>query len=134
MDKPENEREDVFLARLMCERKGKKDNIPLGIAYWNRPEWKMFFKQQILAANSLLKIYPFQVVIAAVNNKKVNWTYSLRAPQLKQILIEENAKYERKLVIEEKRIERDEKREEIIQSETAPVIMEEAKSLRSRLD
>ena len=130
----ENERPDVFLAKMMCERKGKKENIPLGMAFWQRTEWKMFFKQQILAANSLLKVYPFEVINAAINHKKMLWAYSLRSPQLKEYLTAEFAKYERKIVIEEKRKEHELTKPEIIQTDTAPIILEDKSSLRNRLD
>ena len=130
------EREDVFLSKLMCERKAKSENIPLPLGYWNSKEWRLFFKQQVLAANTLLKIYPFPVIVAAVKNKKTNWVWSLRSPQLKNVLIEENAKYERLLEIEEKKKEMAAKQEkvEIVQTENAPVISGNSKSLKTRLD
>jgi hypothetical protein len=134
MTTEKEERYDILLAKLMCERKGKKENIPLGVQYWNRPEWKLFFKNQILAANTLLKLYPFEVVHSAITSKKAAWMYSLRSPQLKQILIDEFAKYERKEKIEEIRKEKESKKEVIIQNEIAPVILDNSKSLKSRLD
>ncbi len=127
-------RHDVFLADIMCKRKGKKENIPTPPGYWNMPEWKVFFKQQILAANKLMKIYPFEVVSAAINNKKTNWIYSLHYPGLKQILLEENSRYERKLKRDIQNQEKMSKREEIVQTDTAPVIFDDENSLRNRLD
>ncbi len=136
MTEKETDREDIFLAKLMCERQGKAKKIPLGVAYWNTKDWKLEFKKQILAANKLLKIYPFSVICLAVNNKKMSWVYSLNYPGLKQILEEELNRYERKLVIEAKREEHKAKTEEfeIVQTEQAPTILDEKKSLKSRLD
>lgn len=127
-------RNDVFLADIMCKRKGKKENIPTPPGYWSMPEWKIFFKQQILAANKLMKIYPFEVLVAAVNNKKTNWIYSLHYPGLKQILLEENSRYERSQKREEQQREKMSKREEVVQTNNAPVIFEDEDSLRNRLD
>ncbi len=118
----------------MCKRKGKKENIPTPPGYWSMPEWKIFFKQQILAANKLMKIYPFEVLVAAVNNKKTNWIYSLHYPGLKQILLEENSRYERSQKREERQREKMSKREEVVQTNNAPVIFEDEDSLRNRLD
>lgn len=131
-----NEREDIFLAKLMCERQGKAKKKPLGVAYWNTDEWKLEFKKQLFAANKLLKIYPFEVITAAVNGKKMSWVYSLNYPGLKQVLEEENFKYERKQVIEQKLNEEKAKTkvDEFVHTESAPVILNDKKSLKSRLD
>ncbi len=131
----ENEREDRYLADIMCKRKSKKDGIPLPLAYWNITfpfNWKLFYRQQLMAANSLLKIYPFSVITATISNKKVDWCYSLRFPGLKQILEEEQSKYERKKLIEESKPKKVEVHVE--STEQAPMIMETGKSLKSKLD
>lgn len=128
-------REDTYLADIMCKRQGKKKGIPTPEGYWNLPDWKLEYRTQILAANRLLKIYPFDVVLAAVNNKKMSWVYSLHYPGLKQVLTEELGRYERKLKREENIKEKLVNREETIQSNTAPLILEDNReTLRNKLD
>jgi hypothetical protein len=88
-----------YLAELMCIRLAKKNNLPLPDKFWNTKEWRMPYKQQLMAAHALLKVYNARAVVAAVNRKEVSWMYSLRYDGLKQLIIEEQAKLER---IEEK--------------------------------
>jgi len=118
----------------MCKRRGKKENIPTPPSYWSMPDWKSYYKHQILAANRLLKIYPFEVIVNAVNNKKCTWIYSLFYPGLNQILIEENARFERKEKRAEVIAEKMSTREDTKQADTAPEILNDHSSLRSRLD
>lgn len=124
----------VYLAKLMCERKAKKEKIPISPGYWNDKDWQKFFKEQIIAANALLKIYPFEVISASVKTKKMDWVYSLRYPGLKQVLIDENAKYEKKIEFARKKEENSKPKAEIIQTEQAPIIVNDKKSLGNRLD
>ena len=45
------------IAEIMCERQAKSKKVDLPPKFWNLPTWKRSFMQQILAANSLLKVY-----------------------------------------------------------------------------
>lgn len=130
----EQQRPAAHLADIMCLRRGKKEGIPTPPKYWSLPEWKSYYKHQILAANRLLKIYPFEVIVAAINNKKCNWIYSLFYPGLNQVLEEENARYERRLKIEEHNLKKEIEREEIKEITSAPQILQNNSSLRHRLD
>ena len=130
----EIKRYDTYLADIMCKRKGKKENKPTPPGYWNSDEWQLYFKQQILGANRLLKVYPFEVIISVLNSKKANWVFSLYYPGLNQLLADENHKYERKLKREEIIKAKMEQREETKQTEKAPEILSDQKSLRNRLD
>lgn len=122
-----------YLADLCCRRKGKKENIPTPPNYWNMPEWKVEYKRKILDANKFLKVYPFEVLTAVLLSKKFNWVYSLYYPGLKQPLEEENARYERRLIMQEQR-EKVKRPEEVQNAGAAPTILDDKKSLRSRLD
>lgn len=84
-----------YLAELMCSRLAAKRKQKLPQKFWSLPEWKLLFKQQKIAAYSLLKIYSSDVVIKAVKRKDVEWIYSLRYPGLNQICVEEEAKIEK---------------------------------------
>lgn len=84
-----------YLAELMCMRLAKKNNLPLPDKFWNTTEWRMPYKQQLMAAHALLKVYNAKAVVAAVNRKEVSWMYSLRYDGLKQLIVEEQAKLAR---------------------------------------
>jgi hypothetical protein len=84
-----------YLSELMCKRLAEKNKEKLVDGFWNIARWRVLYKQQIMAANSLLKIYPATVIISTVNRKDFLWVYSLRSPQLSQGLIEEFDKYKK---------------------------------------
>lgn len=81
-----------FVTELICEKKAQIDKKDLPAKFWNLPHWKSFFRQQILVANGLLKIYNEVPVIRAV--KASYGLYSLRAPQLDNLLKAEQHKWE----------------------------------------
>ena len=125
-----------FIADLLCKRKGKKENIPTPPGYWSMPEWKVEYKKQILSANKFLKVYPLEVIVAVLNDKKLNWVYSLYCPSLKQALEVEMERYSRSIVREEHLREKEElsKINSFESTESAPIILEDKISLRNRLD
>ncbi len=59
----------------------------------------------MVAANRLLKVYPEQAIINAVNRKDLLWLYSLRFPKLPQYIKEEVAKLEKLQAKMEKPVE-----------------------------
>lgn len=84
-----------YLAEIMCIRMARKNKETLPVKFWNTPKWKMPYKQQIIAANALLKIYEPEHIIAAVNRKDCQWIYSLRFPGLNQKILEEKDRIEK---------------------------------------
>lgn len=84
-----------YLAEEMCIRKAKKQKERLSAGFWHIPKWKKFYRSQIIAANSLLKIYDEKAVLNAVKRKEVSWCYSLRIKRLDQILLEEQDKVDK---------------------------------------
>ena len=78
-----------YLAEIMCNRQAIKKKERLPDKFWNTPKWKMPFKQQILAAHALLKIYEPDEIIAGIMRKDAQWIFSLRFPGLNQIILEE---------------------------------------------
>lgn len=129
----QDERPDIYLAKLMCKRQGKKKNIALSITFWNDSNWKLEFKTQIMAANRLMKIYPFEVICSSVGGKN-DWIYSLNYPGLKKILHEENIKFETKKEIQTKIEEKKKVKVEVESKEEAPPIIGKKKTLGSKLD
>lgn len=102
-----------YLAEVMCMRVAKKNKETLPVKFWNEPKWKMQYKQQIVAANSLLKIYEPDAIIAAVNRKDSQWIYSLRYPGLNQKILEEKDRLD-KLAIKLTKVEKVEYNEDIV--------------------
>lgn len=84
-----------YLAELVCERIAKKDGNALPVKFWNTDRWKNIFLQQLLAANTLLKVYHPLAVIRGLRLQKT--VYSLRAKwlldtvdtQQKKLLVEQ---------------------------------------------
>lgn len=99
-----------YLTELMCERKANKERRKIEAGFWHDDYWKQFYVQQIQAANSLLKLYPVEIIVEAVKDKRASWMYSLRSPQLKPILADYQKRSENKAKIE---------KEKKLQSQTA---------------
>lgn len=91
-----------YLAELMCKRLAQKNKQTLPSKFWNLPEWRMIYKNQLIAAHALIKVYDPRAIIAAVERKTFSWVYSLRYPGLRQAILEEEAK----LKIADKKIEK----------------------------
>jgi hypothetical protein len=66
------------LAELMCERMAKIQKVELEYRFWESPLWLKAFKDQLYAANSLLKKYSYEAITKALLKQKT--TYSYRSP------------------------------------------------------
>jgi|ETNvirenome_6_85_1030632.scaffolds.fasta_scaffold39034_2 hypothetical protein len=75
-----------LLTEIMCERKSKKDNMVLGHKFWNKEEWKLFYRRTIIAANKTFKLYSSEVVFRVLKHKKHQWQYSLHEKTLNEAL------------------------------------------------
>jgi hypothetical protein len=60
--------------------------------FWKLPAWKKTFMQQVLAANSALKLYSAKAILTAL--RKVTNAYSLRAGWLVDMMAKEQHQYE----------------------------------------
>tara|TARA_R110002020_G_scaffold46539_17_gene132385 strand:- start:2093 stop:2527 length:435 start_codon:yes stop_codon:yes gene_type:complete len=83
-----------YVTELICEKKAKTENKELPIKFWELPEWLKYYKYQIMLANKLIKEYGEHSVIAALNDKRMWKTYSLRSPFLKDVIKEYKEKEE----------------------------------------
>lgn len=81
-----------YITELICEKLAKKNKKTLTLKFWENEEWSKFYRQQIIVANGLLKIYSDKAIVLALNSKKAWSIYSLRAPHLDPIIQEEEAK------------------------------------------
>lgn len=103
MNKTENNQTAAQkLAEIMVRREAAKKKIVLPLKFWNTDPWKKKYKQQIIAANALLKIYEPAAIFNALKRKECSWQYSLRANGINDACKEEQALLEKKeVVIEE---------------------------------
>lgn len=117
-----------FITEMICEHRANVQKKPLMNQFWRLPEWASFYKQQILAATGLLKIYSPNAIIAALRRKEAARIFSLRAPHLDAIIDAE----ERRIKLEnEQRI----KKVEIVNKEIVPELRPEVgkKSVAAKL-
>lgn len=76
-----------YLAELICIKAADKKKEFLTDNFWDKIQWKVFYKQQCMAARALLKLYSVQAIIKALNDKKSWGIFSLRSPFLDNIII-----------------------------------------------
>jgi len=81
-----------YITELICSKKASSNGKELPQKFWELKEWGAYFRQQIVSANALLRIYDARAIIRALNNPKCFKVYSLRAPQLDAIIQEEERK------------------------------------------
>ncbi len=79
-----------YITERICVKKAGSNDLPK--RFWEIAAWKNYYKQQIIAANGLLKIYSPQAIIAALKHNKAYSIYSLRAPHLDQIIQDEECR------------------------------------------
>jgi hypothetical protein len=78
-----------FITELICERKAIKDKEDLHFRFWTSKKWAKFFRDQIATANKLVKAHNPIAIIKALNEPKGKTIYSLRAPFLKDIIVQQ---------------------------------------------
>lgn len=81
-----------YIAEFICEKKALINKEILKERFWSNPVWAKFYKQQILAANGLLKIYKPEAIINALKSRQAYRIFSLRAPHLDAIIDAEQRK------------------------------------------
>ena len=75
-----------YITELICEKKAKQDKLDLNYRFWLKSEWSKYYKNQIASAHKLLKKYNAKAIIRALQDKKTDKIYSLRAPHLIPII------------------------------------------------
>lgn len=81
-----------YITELICEKKAIIDKKDLYYRFWTNKEWSQFYKNQIASANKLLIKYSEIAIIRALSNAKASKIYSLRAPYLISIIMDEQKK------------------------------------------
>lgn len=83
-----------YITELICEKKARKDGGDLPQEFWKQDKWASYFRQQIVSANGLLRIYDAQAIIRALKSNASFSIFSLRAPHLDDIIKKEQAALE----------------------------------------
>ena len=84
----------AYLAEMMCLRLAEyKNEGNLTYKFWNKKPWDWTFKQQMFAANELIKIYGEKAVVRAVIKQKT--IFSLKNSRIKPEI------YRQKKIIEQ---------------------------------
>lgn len=86
-----------LIAEVMVRREADKKRVNLPHKFWNTPEWQKKYKQQIIAANGLLKIYSPLAILNGLKRKECSWQYSLRVQGMNDIFKEEQVKIDKVL-------------------------------------
>lgn len=82
-----------YIAELICEKKAKiNGGGDLPIQFWKLPKWASFYRQQIVTANGLLRIYSASAIVAALKSNAAYNIFSLRAPHLDIIIKAEQSR------------------------------------------
>lgn len=91
-----------YIAEIVTRREATKKKIVLPDKWWSKPDWKSKFSRNMMAANSLLKIYEPLAILNALKRKGADWQWSLQHKDLHPFFQEE----QQKLEFERKRLEK----------------------------
>ncbi len=83
-----------LLVEIVLNRKALKQKRTLVDRFWNLPEWRSQYRQQIISAHSILKLFPLEAVVAALDCRDGNWIYSLSYPKLIELVKREQSRLE----------------------------------------
>jgi len=66
------------IVEQLCENIAAKDKKTLPNKFWVLPDWLKTFKNQIAAANVLLKTCDIEAILLVLRNPRFSWVNSLR--------------------------------------------------------
>jgi hypothetical protein len=78
-----------YITEIICEKKAKNSKQDLHYKFWATKTWAAYYRNQIASAHKLLVKYSDTAIVKALNNKKAEKIYSLRAPHLIPIIEQE---------------------------------------------
>ena len=85
----------AYVAEIMCLRNAQNKNKgSLPYKFWNKKPWNWTFKRQLLAATKLLKEYPEEVLVKAVDSPEFSRIFSLNNPKALPIIKKYNVEYQ----------------------------------------
>lgn len=103
-----------YILERVCEKKAEKEGTKLPVYFWKIPKWKQFFQIQLRKVHFYLGKYNEKSIIRALQNPKAKNIYSLYAPWLEKIIIEEEKKLLKEKKVEQNlKIDREKKQDKI---------------------
>jgi hypothetical protein len=84
-----------YIAEIVTKREADKKRIVLRNKWWNHEPWRKKYASQVMAANSLLKLYDEIAIIRALGRKECSWQWSLRTQNLHDFFREEQQKLDK---------------------------------------
>ena len=118
-----------YIVEISCEHKAKRDKKDLHFRFWTNPEWSQYYKNQIATANQMIEKYPEQAIIRAINNKKAENIFSLRAPHLIPIIETEMVLMEQENKVLSVEFDRSENKSFLVSSKDPKSILSKLKEL-----
>jgi len=112
-----------YITELVCENIAFRDRKELFVKFWNSPEWSKVFRDQLDAANGLVKTYSPKAIIAALKSRDGKNILSLRwEARLDPLIRREQAKIDLATVIREERQQekKEREREQVVENKTRP--------------
>ena len=76
-------------------RQAAKKGLELPDKFWSTQEWKLEYKRQIVKANTFLKVYNADVVVATLLSHKNTWVNSLYLGKLSELIDEVQLRLDR---------------------------------------
>lgn len=85
----------AYVAEIMCLRNAQNKNKgSLPYKFWNKKPWNWTFKRQLLAATKLLKEYPEEVLVKAVDSPEFSRIFSLNNSKALPIIKKYNVEHQ----------------------------------------
>jgi len=75
-----------LITEIICEKKAFQNDKELPEQYWKIKKWENYFKSQVVVAHKLVKKYPPDQIIRALNRIDAKTIYSLRNPYLLSLI------------------------------------------------
>lgn len=118
-----------FITEIICEHKAIKDKEDLHYKFWTNKKWASFYRDQIATANKLVKKYDPMAIVKALKDPKAKNIYSLRAPFLKDIIVEHQNIIETSNKILTQKLNRTENTKHKRQPQSKPNILSKLKEI-----
>ena len=84
-----------YISELMCQRMAENNNEgSLAYKFWNTKKWKRTYINQVTKANKLVEKYDERAIVKFLNSDRGKRIYSLRFPNLEDMIAEEERKLE----------------------------------------
>jgi hypothetical protein len=77
-----------YVTEYVCELKAKREKKDLPTRFWDLPDWKKYFRFQIVLANRLLKEFSPDDLVRALKDGRAKYVYSLNHPVVRKLAAE----------------------------------------------